>query len=130
MVDNAVRHGAGTITLTAAALREPVAWGCVIAVHDEGPGMPSAFLAQAAERFRRAEASRTSPGNGLGLALVDAIAIAHHGQLRICSGGAHHRQSSPEAKWSAVVCDHPSDGATTSLLLPAGSSFGSDRAPS
>ncbi|MET7930503.1 ATP-binding protein [Streptomyces sp. NPDC005349] len=38
-------------------------------VTDEGPGFPADFLPKAFERFARAEASRTSPGSGLGLGL-------------------------------------------------------------
>lgn len=33
------------------------------------------------ERFYRLEASRSSPGNGLGLSLVDAIINLHQGQI-------------------------------------------------
>ena len=50
-------------------------------VYDHGPGMDPVFLSPATARFTRAEASRTTPGTGLGLAVVDAIVTAHHGEL-------------------------------------------------
>jgi two-component system, OmpR family, sensor kinase len=117
LVDNAVRHGGGPITLSFAALGGP-AGAVILRVHDGGAELDPAFLSHAAERFRRGESSRTGPGTGLGLALVDAIATAHHGQLRICANGAHHRQPCVDPELARVPCRHPEQGATVSLLLP------------
>ena len=52
-----------------------------IVVADAGPGIPSADRARAAERFFRGEAARHTPGSGLGLALVQAVAQLHGGVL-------------------------------------------------
>jgi signal transduction histidine kinase len=117
-VDNAVRYGDGSITLTAAPLTGDAASGVVLAVHDDGPGMPADFLPHAAERFRQAQRSRTGPGSGLGLSLVDAIAAAHRGQLRICSNGRHHGEPAGDPGLAAAPCRHPAAGTTASLLLP------------
>jgi signal transduction histidine kinase len=118
LVDNAVRYGDGTITLSARAMSERSPAAVLLAVHDEGPGVPAEFLAHAAERFRQAQESRTGRGNGLGLSLVDAIATAHHGQLRFCSNGSHHRRPTSNAGLDARLCDHLLQGTTSSLLLP------------
>jgi signal transduction histidine kinase len=114
-VDNAVRHGAGEIAISAAS-RSPSALS--LTVHDAGGGMPEEFLPHAAERFRQALPSRTGPGAGLGLALVDAIVTAHSGQLRICSSGRHHRRPTSHPELDQLACAHPETGTTITLLLP------------
>ena len=60
-----------------------------IHVRDEGAGFPPEFLPHAFERFRRADAARSSEGTGLGLAIVKAIADAHGGSAaaRNADGG-------------------------------------------
>jgi two-component system OmpR family sensor kinase len=85
LVENALRHGDGTIVLR--ALGRPDALELHVA--DEGPGFPPAFAERAFERFSRADASRG--GAGLGLAIVAAIAEAHHGAVTAANtpaGGA------------------------------------------
>jgi signal transduction histidine kinase len=116
MVDNAVRYGDGDIDVSAAGRAGGVT---SLAVHDGGPGIDADFLPHAAERFRRHESSRTAEGTGLGLALVDAIAAAHGGQLRICAGDRHHAQHAPDPAIGWLPCEHARDGTTVSLLLPA-----------
>ncbi|WP_238011434.1 ATP-binding protein [Dactylosporangium sp. AC04546] len=110
LLDNAVRHGAPPITVTTATTDGYAR----LTVHDTGPGMPAEFLPHAAERFARADAARTTPGTGLGLSLVDAIVIAHGGQLRWCSGTAHHHPQPTQ-----IPCTHPGTGTTITVLLPA-----------
>jgi signal transduction histidine kinase len=118
LVDNAARHGRGTITLSARPVHDDAVQGCILRVHDRGTGMRADFLPHAAERFRRDESARTSPGTGLGLSLVDAIAAVHRGQLRVCSGGAHHQGYAGDSLLADVPCNHPEDGTTVSMLLP------------
>jgi heavy metal sensor kinase len=82
LIDNALRHGAGTISVSARAEGDSV----VFEVHDEGAGFPGGFADHAFERFSRAEESRTSSGAGLGLAIVAAVAHAHGGSARVGDG--------------------------------------------
>jgi signal transduction histidine kinase len=60
-----------------------------LAVRDGGPGMPESFVARAFERFARADAARTGPGAGLGLAIVDLIARAHDGEPYVEQDATH-----------------------------------------
>ena len=83
LVDNALRHSHGDIHITAATHDGTLR----LTVTDEGPGFPADFLPKAFERFTRAEASRTSPGSGLGLAFVAAVAASHGGTAHAANTG-------------------------------------------
>ncbi|MEA3035315.1 MAG: hypothetical protein QOH04_1077 [Sphingomonadales bacterium] len=54
----------------------------MLAVADNGPGVPAEDRERIVERFVRLERSRSTPGHGLGLNLVSAIAALHGGVLR------------------------------------------------
>jgi two-component system OmpR family sensor kinase len=87
MVDNALRYGAGTVTLRASTGPREVA----LHVLDRGEGLPPDFLDRAFERFSRASSSNRDGGSGLGLAIVRTIAAAHGGRAEAANrdgGGA------------------------------------------
>jgi heavy metal sensor kinase len=86
LIENSLRHGAGTIRLSAVERDGAIEFE----VSDEGPGFSPEFVPNAFERFSRAEQSRGSGGAGLGLAIVAAVASAHAGTARIAErpGGA------------------------------------------
>jgi len=54
-----------------------------IEVADNGPGIAAADRSKATERFFRGDASRGTPGVGLGLSIVDAVAKLHGGVLEL-----------------------------------------------
>ena len=54
-----------------------------ITVSDQGPGIPECDRERATERFFRGESARHAPGSGLGLSLVQAVAVLHGGSLRL-----------------------------------------------
>ena len=85
LVENALRHGGGTITLSGRAAGEMLE----LSVADEGQGFPPGFDQRAFERFSRAEAGRTMPGTGLGLAIVKAIVEAHDGAAAAANVSPH-----------------------------------------
>ena len=57
-----------------------------ISVTDNGPGIPSWDRERVKERFVRLDKSRTLPGSGLGLALVDAVADLHRAEFKMDDG--------------------------------------------
>ncbi len=57
--------------------------GVVMTVADDGPGIPIDQRGKVLRRFYRLDASRQTPGAGLGLALVSAIAALHEAQLSL-----------------------------------------------
>jgi signal transduction histidine kinase len=79
LLRNAVRHGGGDITVEG-SWQEP---RLRLVVHDSGPGFDPEFRDVAFDRFTRADPSRTTPGSGLGLHLVRAVAQAHGGSARV-----------------------------------------------
>jgi heavy metal sensor kinase len=84
LVDNALRHGRGTVWLEATSLDGAVE----LHVRDGGPGFPPDFLPQAFERFTRPSADRGGPGTGLGLSIVRTIAFAHGGSVGAVNGAS------------------------------------------
>lgn len=95
LVDNALRHGGGTVKLNARAGPDQ---GLELSVSDEGPGFPETFRAEAFERFTQADGGRSETNAGLGLAIVRAVARAHGGEATIApdaGNGAVVRVSIP-----------------------------------
>ena len=58
---------------------------CEISVRDNGCGMAAVHVPWVFDRFYRADSSRSSPGTGLGLALVKSITDLHDGSARVDS---------------------------------------------
>jgi two-component system, OmpR family, sensor kinase len=87
LVENAFRHGGGSVRLLALERAERVE----LHVEDEGPGFPPEFLPRAFVRFGRAEGARSGSGAGLGLAIAEVISAAHGGSAHAANrkrGGA------------------------------------------
>jgi signal transduction histidine kinase len=81
LLDNAVKHtpAGGRITVAIGNRGNGVA----LAVEDTGPGIPEADRARVLERFVRLEESRSTPGAGLGLSLVAAVAKLHDATVHL-----------------------------------------------
>jgi signal transduction histidine kinase len=79
LIENAIKYGAsgGEIGLGAVRRGDRLA----LSVTDRGPGIPEANRDEARRRFRRLDTSRSLEGAGLGLALAEAIAHLHGGEL-------------------------------------------------
>jgi signal transduction histidine kinase len=84
LVENALRHTPQGCTVRLSAAVEPGAASLVVA--DDGPGVSEAERARLFDRFYRLERSRSTPGSGLGLAMVQAVARLHRGEARLADG--------------------------------------------
>ncbi|VGO16478.1 Sensor histidine kinase ResE [Pontiella desulfatans] len=96
LVDNALKYSGPntTVTLGGSSSEQDV----VLRVSDQGCGIGEEDMEKIWNRLYRAEPSRGTPGLGLGLSMVRAIAEAHGGTVQVES--------------------NPGEGATFSLLLP------------
>ncbi len=81
LVDNAVKFSppGGMVRIWGRTEAARVA----VTISDQGPGIPASDRTRATERFFRGESARSTPGAGLGLALVQAVAQLHGGELRL-----------------------------------------------
>ena len=81
LVDNAVKHGraGGRVVVST----DKIDGEAVISVSDQGPGIPATEFEHVFKRFYRLERSRGTPGNGLGLSLVAAVARVHGARITL-----------------------------------------------
>ena len=110
LVANAMAHTRSHIWLEALPVAPtdppiggPGGWsgqpGVVLAVRDDGPGIPAEILPRVFDRFFRGDPSRTGPGAGLGLSIVAELAVAQGGR--------------------AFSESRPGNGARVGVVLPA-----------
>ncbi|WP_298853181.1 HAMP domain-containing sensor histidine kinase [uncultured Sphingomonas sp.] len=79
LIDNAIKYGDRAIALSVAREGDRA----LLRVADDGPGIPPEERAAALRRFGRLDAARGTPGAGLGLTLVAAVAHLHGGTLEL-----------------------------------------------
>ena len=104
LLENAVRHGGGAVTIGAQAetdrsglLHTEGVSSVAVAVSDEGPGIPEDQLSRVFTRFWR---GGRRGGTGLGLSIVKGLVEAHGGVVSVGnapSGGARFRFTLPVA---------------------------------
>jgi signal transduction histidine kinase len=95
LIDNAIKHGRDGGEVTVEVGQENGA--AIISIADDGPGIPASESQQVFKRFYRLERSRRTPGNGLGLSLVAAVARLHGARIELADGA-------PGLKFSLVFC--------------------------
>lgn len=79
LIDNAIRHTFAGCRINITSSID--AAGARLTIADDGPGVPVSDLTRIFERFYRVDRSRRTPGDGLGLSLVAAIAELHEMQI-------------------------------------------------
>ena len=85
LVENAIRYGSSGREIQVSV--GPGERLIQVEVADRGPGIPAERRAEARRRFGRLDSSRSDEGAGLGLALAEAIAHLHEGQLKLEDNG-------------------------------------------
>lgn len=91
LLDNALRHSAENVEINVSITSNETS--NTIIVSDNGPGIPAEEYKHIFKRFYRLENSRTTPGNGLGLSMVQAIAELHTAKITL-------RDNKPGLKFS------------------------------
>jgi signal transduction histidine kinase len=81
LVDNAIKYAPDGGRIGVTLQREGEA--TVVSVIDNGPGVAPQDRERVFERFWRADDSRTTPGSGLGLSLVEAVVALHGGEVEL-----------------------------------------------
>jgi PAS domain S-box-containing protein len=95
LIENAVRHGAGTVTTVVEPAVVAGAPGVAVAVRDQGPGIAPEVAPRVFARFWRA---KRRGGAGLGLFIVKGLVEAHGGEITVRQapgGGAEFRFTMP-----------------------------------
>ncbi|NGN64315.1 PAS domain-containing protein [Streptomyces sp. A7024] len=95
LLENAVRHGAGTVTIEVTRTVRRDEEGTTVTVSDEGPGIPEESMSRVFTRFWRGS---KRGGTGLGLYIVKGIVEAHGGTIAVTradGGGARFRFTLP-----------------------------------
>lgn len=81
LMENALRHTPEGTRIVMEGIRSGN--GVTAEFSDNGPGIPESERDRVFRRFYRLERSRTTPGNGLGLSLVAAVAGLHHAEIEL-----------------------------------------------
>ena len=100
VVENALRYARHEVEVLIDEEGDDV----IVAVRDDGPGFPAAWLEQGVGRFAAGDSPESHGGAGLGLAIVDAIVGSHGGAVAVGTapgGGAEVRLQLPR--------EHPVD---------------------
>ncbi|MEN3292985.1 MAG: hypothetical protein V7642_2238 [Burkholderiales bacterium] len=106
LIDNALKYAPENGAIAVEALRG--ADGAIeVVVADDGPGIPDDEKPKVLERFYRGDASRGTPGAGLGLSLVAAVAKLHGGTLRLTDNHPGLRATLVLLPWANAANGQP-----------------------
>jgi signal transduction histidine kinase len=83
VLENAIWHSPPGAHIEVALRAAGSGEGPKVTISDDGPGIPQAEREKVFRRFYRLDASRSTPGNGLGLALVAAVVDLHGANIRL-----------------------------------------------
>ncbi len=125
LIDNALKYAPENGAIVVAALKSGEA-GAEISVSDNGPGIVDGEKSKVVQRFYRGDASRGTPGVGLGLSLVQAVAKLHGSSLVLSdqNPGLRAAVTLPleTANTAAIATPQPA-AAAAAASAPAGSAI-------
>jgi len=87
LIENAINHAAEAERIVV-GVDHTDGGGVALTVRDDGCGIPAAMRGRVLERYVRLDRSRGTPGHGLGLSFVRAIAQAHHASLQLSAAAS------------------------------------------
>jgi len=116
IIDNAIKYTpeGGAVKLRA---RRRSNGEIEFSVTDTGPGVPESDRERVTQRFVRLDNSRTEPGSGLGLSLVQAVMEAHNGRITLDEGPGVYDGYGPGLRVALVL--PPASGGSAQAPLPA-----------
>jgi hypothetical protein len=82
LIDNALKYAPVNGSIEVAVLKRSDG-AAEVSVSDNGPGIADSEKCKVVERFYRGDASRGTPGVGLGLSLAQAVAKLHGSALEL-----------------------------------------------
>jgi len=85
LIDNAVKYAEKADNPLIQVEMKKSDRNVVLTVADHGPGVPEGMRSEVVKRFVRLDESRSKPGTGLGLSLVEAVMEMHHGTLELAA---------------------------------------------
>lgn len=103
LIENAMRHCPAGTPIRLEGKAATASSGAEIVVSDAGPGIPPAERDKVFQRLYRLEKSRTTPGSGLGLSLVKAIAELHGASIALADNAPGLRVSIVFPLWRGIV---------------------------
>src|SRR5580693_856868 len=126
LIDNALKYAPVNGTIEVAVLKRDDGTA-EISVSDNGPGITDSEKTKVVQRFYRGDASRGTPGVGLGLSLVQAVAKLHGSTLSLADREPGLRVSLTlplDAAGAPALATQPQDSAAGSVLASALASSG------
>jgi signal transduction histidine kinase len=122
LIDNALKYTSdgGLISVEVQTLADGKVW---ISVADDGPGIPDEEKPKVPTRFYRGDASRGTPGVGLGLTLVESVAKLHGGVLELADnnpGLRVHMVIPAHAAGPSADAGRPTAAGISEVAVPSG----------
>jgi signal transduction histidine kinase len=121
LIDNALKYAPVNGTIDVAALKRTDG-RAEVSVSDNGPGISDPEKSKVVERFYRGDSSRGTPGVGLGLSLVQAVAKLHGSVLELSDGNPGLRVAltvALEAASTDITAAAPAEAASANAAIAA-----------